>query len=202
MSLPSFAFLAAPLPFCVPPAVPEEIGTGTSFPIELNNLDDLCRAVWRVRTWRCELLGVANEFATYQDYTFDFANHEQTGNPPPESVLDVICGYGINLEHVYSVPDSLGGTAEFRLRILALDAGQRDDPPERYFTNFLVELDLLLPSGSPPQEIVLRSLQGSAIAGALQVDSAVTDLYTGFPGQLATAWQGSIVLTAIEEWDF
>src|SRR5262245_36942978 len=119
-----FSFIVGPLPFCVPLASANEVGAGTAFPVEFTDLNSFCAAVWKVRTWRCQISGLRNEFATYVDHSFDFPNHAKAGLPPPTQVTDLIAGYGLNLEQEFEVLDSFGQANSFRLRLIGLDGGR------------------------------------------------------------------------------
>jgi hypothetical protein len=196
-----FSYVIGPLPFCLPPAT-AGLGPGTPFPLEIESLDALCELVWRVKTWRCVITGLSNEFASYEDYFFEFANHEKTGFPPPTAVTDLIAGYGLDITHEYEVLDNFALPNTFRLRLQGLDTGRHSAEPTRYYPGLVVELRLLLPGEVPPEEPALYSIAGEIPAGTLQVNALATQLYSGLPGQITDTWQGNITLIPLEEWDF
>lgn len=195
--------MVGPLPFCVPQVGEmDSVGTQTSYPFTLNSLDKICHWIWRVRSWQLEISGLANEFANYDDFTFEFANHEKTGLTPPTSVVELITGYGLNLTHEFTLLDNFGQPNEFRLRIQGLDAALRHTEPSAYYPHLVVELDLLLPGNVPPEEVVFRSTAGTIDAGELLMDGAACGLYTGFPGQITDTWIGDIRISPLDMWSF
>lgn len=197
----TFSYIIGPLPFCVPLAEAADVGPGTAFPLEAADIDAFCEMVWRVKAWRCEISGLSNEFASYEDYSLDFANHEKTGDPPPGTVIDIIPAPGLNIEHEYSVLDNFGESNTFRIRITGLDGGRHLEDPLRLYAEFNIELDLLLP-GSPPEEIALRTIAGTSLAGTLEMNGITTELYCGFPGQITDTWVGNITIYSIDTWSF
>lgn len=198
-----FAYLIGPLPFCVPLADDvSAVGPGTPFPLEPPDLDAFSKLVWRVRTWRCEISGLQNAFASYDDYSFDFANHETTGSAPPGGIVDLVTGPPLNIEHEYEVQDNFAQTNAFRIRITGLDGGRRLEDPRRLFVEFSLDVVLLLPGNSPPEEIAIRTLAGTQVAGTLELNSIATEIYTGFDGQITDTWVGNVTIFPVDEWSF